>query len=264
MSLVVSHDFGFFSCCSVKLRSIVDYINQNRKLPENVDSSGLFSIYKPNGIDDITYDFFQIPTNSDYVYKHNLEYGDWHQLHKYYTLDFENLQPILKLYFEPSQRIQTVSRDFLLRYGISYERCIGLYYRGTDKCSETKIDSFESFYTKLNELLENIHLENVQILLQTDTTQLEEYITSKMKHDTKHSCKLVIIKELLSSSTIAGIHNERTRQQNYNDITNLLSIVTILSKCKYILCTSGNVSCWIMLYRGNTKNVYQNLNCNWV
>jgi roadblock/LC7 domain-containing protein len=42
-----------------------------------------------------------------------------------------------------------------------------------------------------------------------------------------------------------------------------LAITIIMSKCKYIICTSGNCSLWIMFYRENANNVFQNLNDDW-
>ena len=42
-----------------------------------------------------------------------------------------------------------------------------------------------------------------------------------------------------------------------------LAITIIMSKCKYIICGSGNCSIWIMLYRNNNINVVQNLNNEW-
>ena len=42
-----------------------------------------------------------------------------------------------------------------------------------------------------------------------------------------------------------------------------LAIIMIMSKCKYIICGSGNCDMWIMFYRGNNKNVIQNLNGTW-
>ena len=44
---------------------------------------------------------------------------------------------------------------------------------------------------------------------------------------------------------------------------NYLAITIIMSKCKLIVCGSGNCSIWIMFYRGNSTNVYQNLNNRW-
>lgn len=43
-----------------------------------------------------------------------------------------------------------------------------------------------------------------------------------------------------------------------------LAITIIMSKCKFILCSSGNCSIWIMYYRGNCKNVFQYLNDKWL
>jgi hypothetical protein len=42
-----------------------------------------------------------------------------------------------------------------------------------------------------------------------------------------------------------------------------LAITIIMSKCKYVICGSGNCSIWIMLYRGNNKNVCQYLDGTW-
>jgi hypothetical protein len=37
-----------------------------------------------------------------------------------------------------------------------------------------------------------------------------------------------------------------------------------MAKSKFIVCTTGNCSLWIMLYRGHTKNTFQFLNSGWV
>ena len=46
--LKINHNSGFFSCCSVKLREIVDFINSNKRIPDIVDSSEQFKWYKNN------------------------------------------------------------------------------------------------------------------------------------------------------------------------------------------------------------------------
>ena len=42
----ITHNAGFFSCCSVKLTEIVEFINSNKRLPDIVDSSEQFIVYK--------------------------------------------------------------------------------------------------------------------------------------------------------------------------------------------------------------------------
>jgi hypothetical protein len=47
--------------------------------------------------------------------------------------------------------------------------------------------------------------------------------------------------------------------RTFEHSVNLLSAVHIISKSKYIICSSGNVSFWMCLYRGNADNVQQYL-----
>ena len=37
--LKITHNAGFFSCCSCRLSETVEFINSNKRLPDNVDSS---------------------------------------------------------------------------------------------------------------------------------------------------------------------------------------------------------------------------------
>ena len=36
-----------------------------------------------------------------------------------------------------------------------------------------------------------------------------------------------------------------------------LAITIMMSKCKYVVCNTGNCSLWITLFRGNADNVVQ-------
>ena len=52
-----------------------------------------------------------------------------------------------------------------------------------------------------------------------------------------------------------------TMSSTNNDFSKkYLAITIIMSKCKYIICGSGNCSIWIMFYRRNSNNVIQYLN----
>jgi hypothetical protein len=260
MSLVITHNWGFFSCCSVKLHNIIEYVNNTKKLPDKIDCLQQFSqFYKPNPNIDITYDFFKYPFSSEYTYGDRIDYHNEYQFKQYSTLDFKNIIPICNIYFQPSQQIESRRDEFIIKYNICVNNCIAVYYRGTDKHGETCIDSFESFHNKLTELLKSIHNDNIQILLQSDSAQFLDYMK-----ENNYDKNLIIIQEVSGSYTYTGCHNERTKKQNYDDMQNLLPIVLIMSKCKYVICTSGNASLWILLYRGNSNNVHQNLLCKWM
>ena len=265
--LVVQHysHSGFFSCCTVKLIAIVDFAILHNSFPKNIDGTGLFKLYKtPEQItQDITHVFFKHPSDSPTILPLSQFTFD-HQFVPYSQLEYKTMVPIVKTNFEPSAQIIALVNQFENKYGIDPCNCIAVYYRGTDKITETALDSFDSYYAKLNELLSH-HSNNhgCKILLQSDSAQFFDYMNDKFR-DSTHSANLVIIDEIAPSSTSAGTHNERNRQTNHSDIKHLFAVVLIISKCKHIICSSGNVSQWMMLYRGNAVNVHQNLNLQWV
>ncbi len=135
------------------------------------------------------------------------------------------------------------------KYNLIYENTLAVYYRGTDKYRETSVAPFDEFYNKIVKII-NIN-KNIKIIIQTDTAQFMDYIIDKKIQN------IIIISENKTSYTKNGIHNEQSNNDNYNHIFNFLSIVLIISKCKYIICSSGNCSEWMMFYRGNGMNIMQ-------
>jgi len=89
----ITHSCGFFSCCSVKLHSIVDFINANKKLPDCVDSSEQFKWYKndSNKDNDITFHYFENYNNiTDVDIIHPINYYESHQFTNYNNLNYAN------------------------------------------------------------------------------------------------------------------------------------------------------------------------------
>jgi len=249
----ITHNAGFFSCCSVKLTEIVNFINLNNKLPDIVDSTQQFSFYKKDSDIDITYDYFENYNNiTDINIIYPINYYHEDQYKNYSDLDYKCITPLIQKYFSPSVKINEIINNIEKKYNIMYDNTLAVYYRGTDKKIETILSPFDDFYNQIIEII-NIN-KNIKILIQTDTSQFIDYINSKNLEN------IIVINENKTSYTDKGIHNEQSGNNNYYDMLNFLSTVLIISKCKYIICSSGNCSIWMMLYRGNNKNVIQNLN----
>lgn len=247
---------GFFSCCSVKLTKIVQFINSNKRLPDNVDSSKLFCRYKKNQDEDITFDYFEHYENvPDVNIIHPIDYHWEHQFKNYANLDYKCITPLIKKYFSPSTEINKIINNIEKKYNIVCANTLAVYYRGTDKFKETRIASFDDFYNQIIKIV-NIN-KDINILLQTDSAKFIDYINDKKLKN------VVIIDENKTSYTNRGIHKEQSYNTNYQDMFYFLSTIIILSKCKYIICSSGNCSIWTLFYRGNNKNVIQNLNGTW-
>jgi len=258
--LKTSHNYGFFSCCSVKLYDLINYFNVNLHYPEEVDSCQHFGLYKKENRD-ITFDFFEHYDNIIVEIKNekiNNSYDNFgFQFYNYKTIEYDSIIPFIKKYFTPSKKIMNIYENLLKKYNIDTDNCIGMYYRATDKITETQIDSFEKYYNKLNEVIRDN--KNIQILIQTDSAQFLDYMKENCKHE-----NIIVINENTTSNTSCGIHYEKSCHENYIDIQNLFSSFLIISKCKYIICSSGNCSVWMMFYRGNADNVFQNLNKEWL
>jgi hypothetical protein len=259
MSVTVSHNAGFFSCCSIKLHEIVKHINSHNNLPEHVDSSHQFAWYKLHHPGDITYDYFEHYDNVHNIcYVANIDYLDHYQFNDYSTLNYEQITPIVKKYFSPSFEINNIIANVANKYNIDYDNTCVLFYRGNDKNGETPICEYSEYidYAKL------IIVQNptIKFLLQSDETEFLVFMLDMFpdnsfyfKDEIRHMKK--------------NVHNtvDHTMRDNIDIFSkNYLAITIIMSKCKNIICSTGNCSIWIMLYRGNNANVCQNLNGAWI
>jgi hypothetical protein len=251
---------GFFACCNIRLVRIIEFINDNKKLPDIVDSSELFQIYKKicDINKDITHNFFENYDNIENIQINlPIEYNcvGIQQCFNYADLDFKKITPLIHKYFSPSGKIKEIVNNLEKKYNLDYENTVAVYYRGTDKKKETILASFEEFYNQIIKII-NIN-ENIKILIQTDAQQFIDYI------NTKNLKNIVIIEENKTSLLDKGIHFEQTQDENYNHILFFLSTILIMSKCKYIICSSGCCSIWMIMYRKHGKNTIQFLNNKW-
>lgn len=145
--IVVVHNHGFFSNSSVRLVRILSYLGANRKLPEIVDSSQSWQLYKPNDlIGDITYAFFE-QYNEQHEYSH-FDIGnqtvpvltEWaNQFSDYRNIPYDIFNPLIQIYFTPVRSIRDLSKSIYQKYDIDLAKSCTVYFRGTDKRQETLI-----------------------------------------------------------------------------------------------------------------------------
>jgi hypothetical protein len=260
-TLKIGHTLsGFFACCSIKLIEILKFKKAYHVIPEIVNSSNLWALYKPDYLqDEITYHFFiddkEMKSIDSYLtqWTPDFDYGTQYRCYKY--LNYRGLIPYIMKYFTPSKNIIHIETQLLRKYDIDTDDYCAVYYRGTDKVIETQLASFESFDEKLNDIISRN--ESIKILIQTDSKKFLEYM--KIKHS-----NILALSESITSISNKGTHNENSGNFNYKAIKYLFATVLIISKCKYIVCSSGNVPLWIMQYRGNGDNVHQYFRDRWI
>jgi hypothetical protein len=255
--VVVMHNAGFFSCCSVKLDKIVAFINDNKNLPNNVNSSAQFAWYKKDTNKDITFDYFKDYHTIKNVINHPINYNNSHQFINYSNLDYNKITPLIQKYFSPSENILSIIKNIENKYNVNYDNICVLFYRGNDKITETKLCSYDEYLTYANLVIKNNP--NILFLIQSDETEFIEFIKEKFPNNSFY-----FKDEIRHMSKCNNTVDMVMKDQNYEFSKYYLGITIIMSRCKYIICGSGNCSIWIMLYRGNNKNVYQNLDNEWI
>jgi len=257
------HNYGFFSCCSVKLENIAEYINSNLKFPDSVDGSLTFNWYKEKDNDndnDITYNYFEHYDNINEIINIKTPIVERIYLYEYYNyslLDFDSTTPIVKKYFSPSKGILKIMEDMEKKYNIDYNNICVLFYRGNDKNRETFICDYSEYLVYANKILENNP--DILFLIQSDETEFINFISERFPNNSFYFNDEIRHVPKCDSSVDIIMKDKNPVFSKY-----YLAITIIMSKCKYIVCGSGNCSFWIVLYRGNNNNVIQNLNNKWL
>lgn len=258
--LYITHNAGFFSNCSLRIESIIDYFNKHRVLPAKINSSKQFEWYKPKNYSDIniTPIYFTYKYNDEiYInYRNPIDFKHTYQYMNYKSLEYKNIFPFIVKYFSPSAKIKNIIREIEIKYDLDYDNICVLFYRGNDKRTETKLCSYDEMFKLANYIRSKRPY--IKFLIQSDETQFIEEAFKRypdsliFEHEIRYMNKCMKTVDLVFNNS-------------YHFSKNYLAITIIMSKCKYVICNhSGNCSMWIYFYRNNPNNFFQYLNGKFV
>lgn len=262
MSLILKHPGGFFSCCSIKLEKIVDFINRYKKVPKQISGKGIFIRYKLKGNrrEDITFQYFEHPEhifNKEYTNDTQLNFRNKYQYREYFNLDFLNLNYLIQKYFYPSKQVRRIKKNIEHKYHLDYSNTCVLFYRGNDKNRETPICGYHEYIQHTQEVLKKNP--QTKFLIQSDETQFINFMRKQFPENS-----FFFKDEIRHMSKRDNTVDKTMKKKNSLFSKYFLAITIIMSQCEHIICGSGNCSLWIILYRGHGNNVYQNLCNNWI
>lgn len=243
---------GFFSCCSVTLHNIVEYFNKYRKIPETVNSDNMFDWYRPG-----TTKTYFTEENIQIKYGRPIDYEEFHQYINYMKLDYSGLAPFIKKYFTPSEEIRGIFGDLEAKYSVQYQNTCVLFYRGNDKATETEIPEYEDYIVRAKQLLEKEP--GLRFLVQSDETEFIEAMEAAFPG----KC-LVFWDEIRHIPKSLTTVDKVFKDDNFKFSKYYLAITLIMSKCKHVICGSGNCSIWIALFRGSSLNMQQFQKSRWI
>jgi isocitrate dehydrogenase kinase/phosphatase len=168
------------------------------------------------------------------------------------------LYPILQMYFQPSKEVREIIAEMEEKYQLvdRYDNICVLFYRGNDKITETPLCSYDDFFGKARE----VERDNpgITFLIQSDET---EFIERAKQEFPNHIHFRDETRDIPKASTSV---DRVFSNQNYEFSKKYLAITIIMSKCKHVVCGSGNCSLWIFFYRNHKERFHQFLDWRWV
>lgn len=257
--LRVTHSYGFFSNCSVRLDAIVRHFNTTKTLPEQVDSTQQFEWYKPEGVpDDITFQYFQhYSTISIDPSPVPVDYHHSHQFMDYKKLQYDRISPFVTKFFTPSDDIIRRVEYLEQKYHVTnYEKTCALFYRGNDKVQETRLCDYDDIIIRA-ERLRDAH-PTIRFLVQSDESEFIDTMLHRFPNSFCFKDEIRHMQKQLATVDHVFHHLNHEYSKYY------LAITLIMARCNHIICTSGNCSIWIMLFRGHANNVQQFLDNAWL
>jgi len=255
----INHNSGYFSCCSVRLGSIVHYFNTHKSLPKYVDSSGQFRWYKKYDTD-VTFQYFKHynEVDTDIEYNGDVDYHDTKQSGFYKDLDFEKINPFIEKYFSPSKMVQSKIDTMIQKYEIDFDTTCALFHRGHDKHTEQQICTHEEKLQQAKKIMDENP--NIRFLVQSDETEFIDKALEAFPNNAFY-CKDEIFHMPYDPN---GLIDNTFKENPEDRAQNLLAVLVILSKCKHVILSAGNCDLWTTLFRGNAKNVTQFFKNEWV
>ena len=254
--LQLTHHAGFFSCCTVAVYEILNFINTQGSVPR-VDFSGTFNWYKDEGVDNIYSSVFEfnenvkipIPCRVDFPKLSMFSYKDF----DYYPA----IDPIIKRWFSPSERVIERKNYFLKKYDVCTDTTLAVYFRGTDKFLDLEsinlaANEYMHFVRAAEALAENNPGFN-RIFLQSDQQQFIDFFqaeTMDLGIDT------FVISETPTTTSNRGIHYS-TEQNKLQGVIDFFAVILLLSECRFLVLPTGNVARWANIYRKGTQNTVQ-------
>jgi hypothetical protein len=249
--LILNHDVGFYSNCTINLRSIIWECVKIKKF-YSIDTSRQWSRYKDYD-GDVYSKFFKVTDDNfeivDFDFTNDKEEE---QFSDYRLINFDFVTPFVKKYFSLSDEVIEIENQLIDKYNINFHNTIAVLYRGNDKCKETNIPTYEDMDIKLHDVVKTYP--NYKILIQSDEIEFCDFM---IKYNNSFIIKEI---EKINKTKDNPIQHFIPVGSKVRNAQTFLAIMSIISKCNIVILNSGNVGMWTCLLRGHVKNVHQYLN----
>lgn len=257
--LVVDHNAGLFSCCTIALEKLMMYYNYHGFLPDEFNRAHQFVHYKKHPEENLIPMLFEDDCGIPLEARHYFMTNDTReqQFSDYRQLRFSDLNAFARRWFHPSQMVQNRIADFKSKYNIVPERTIAVFHRANDKVKETTIASDDEWLDMISKEVYRNPLRHLYVV--PDNTEFAKKCRQCFDN-------VIIIGEnhLYPSDPGACNFMKVPLEERPEHAINFFASVYIASQCQTLILSSGNGGFWAAVYRGHANNLHQHLNGQWL
>ena len=252
-TLYTIHDAGIGSCMMVTLHNLADLFNGGIR-PAHVSFSKTMLAFKDGDRHEDIYPrlfsasprTFDLPSQPGREAKLPRPDGG----KRYSEFPYALYGPLIKRYFQPSASVEETLCGWLEKYAIDLDKCATVCIRGTDKFLEVRPIDSSIYIRRVERVLEQGQIKRV--LIQTDQEEIAQVFLKYF------GGVCFCVEELPRTSGGMAMHLtpliEGRRTQFARDI---LAIILLMSRSRYVITHTGNLGAWIALFRGHTDSMYQ-------
>ncbi|MDA8777423.1 hypothetical protein N9M74_02145 [Pontimonas sp.] len=249
-NLFLTHDSGFFSNCSVLIKSLA----QSPVHPVTIDATASFTHFTNQGRPFDWYRFFRPAPSKINTVSHSWQSSrvasrlPHHSVYR--LLDYASSNGLVRDYFSLSEEVQRKAEDIKShKLPAPLDRIVVLCVRGTDKKTEVRQSSLDSYVRAAKKAL--AHREDVAVWVQTDQAQTRDYLLEQI------GTRAFSVDTLPVTDDSIVIHRTDLVHDKDDFALNLLATTWLMSQASMVITYTGNVGYWIALFRGNSRGLIQ-------
>lgn len=240
MDITLGEDNGFFSNCTVLLMRMI--LAGGTEIT-SIDTTRSFSFYKEDPEEDVYATFFK-PFSGRRYETFPMHFFWCHE--RYSNLPLEKLLPWTNDYFQISDEVLLASKDLATQYAIDTNRTAAVFLRGGDKVTEVPPIDIQEVAQTVNKLNP---ADFSSLLIQSNDLSLRSALIEL----------ITVPIRIVTIDEDPGVYSYKSHLLNamnsHQSRTQFLAIVHLISQCKEVMLNSGNVSFWIVLFRGSMEGV---------
>lgn len=246
---------GFFSNCTVTLFGLIHLFNNYRIIPDRIDFSRGFSLYRDaiqvERKTDLYPQYFQTHSEVHLGDQFSLKALGYHDSYRFQNL--LRIAPFINRFFQLAPSIRSIESGLISKYQIDFSSTMGVCYRGSEKKTEVVLADPRRVMELTERLLDSNS--GLRVWIQTEVRQISDLFLKHFGQRCFAVEELPLIDENQSTKAMFSDDEGATRRFAFGQ--NLLAVTHMLSQCGWLVNHTGNMAYWIWLFRGNSNRMWQ-------